>query len=207
MNDNLKSDESFSTHEHVEFPDFDKFEDDVSGWKLFDLDTEKLKIDFERFSPLFVTEATLTPAYPHNGSEKGLSFSNPIFVNSTPRDGGNEREDGSYARFSNEENGNKRKPNIYVFYQDEYTGEYIVKLYLLLWDSGPYEFSLMSKQKKTTRRLVGPGNKVITLRIKNPDHVHCVLEQLPIDNDIMRQWRFYKAVIGRPLLSLKEITR
>jgi len=207
MNDDLKPQKSAPIHEDIEFPDFDKFEDDLSVWELFDLDSRKLKIDLERFSPFFVNEAILTPAYPHNGFGKGLSFSNPVFVNSTPRDGGSELGDGSYARFSNEETGSKLRPDIYVFYRDGYTEDYLVKLYLTLWGEGPYEFSLMSKQKMTTRRLVGPGNKVITLRIKNPDHYFCVLQQLPIENDIMRQWRFFKAVIGRPLLSLKEITR
>jgi hypothetical protein len=149
--------------------------------------------------------ATLTPAYPHNGFRKGLSFSNAIHINSTPREGGGELGDGSYARFSSEETESKLKPAIYVIYPDEYTGEYYVRLYLKLWDSGPYEFSLISKQKQRTRRLVGSAKRVITLRIKNPDYYYCVLQQLPIENDIMRQWRFFKVVIGRPILSLKEI--
>jgi len=55
------------------------------------------------------------------------------------------------------------KQEIFVFYNDEYTGKYYVKFYLELLEPGPYKFDLISKQIATTRRLVGPSKKVITL--------------------------------------------
>jgi hypothetical protein len=39
MKNDLESAENLPSQEHIEFPDFDKFEHDVSGWELFDLDT------------------------------------------------------------------------------------------------------------------------------------------------------------------------
>ena len=208
MKDDLKSAETLPIHEHIRFVDFDKFEDDVSGWELFDLETEKLNIDFERLSPNFVTVATLTPAYPHNGIGKGLSFADATYVSATPIDRGNGVRDDGYIRFRKDETGKTiGRPEVRIFYIDEYTGEYYVKLYLELLDSGPYEFALISKQKETSRRLVGPSDKVITLRIKNPDHLVCVLQQRPLGNEQMGHWRFFKAVVGRPLLSLKDIRK
>ena len=75
IKDDLKSAETLPIHEHIKFPNFGKFEENISEWELFDLYTKKLTIDFEHLSPNFVTVAMLTPAYPNNGVGKGLSFS------------------------------------------------------------------------------------------------------------------------------------
>jgi hypothetical protein len=106
------------------------------------------------------------------------------------------------VRFSIEASGEKKlTPTIYVHYPDDFTGVYLVRMYIHLRDSGPYHFNLISQNQVKSRRLVGPGDKILTLTIKNPEHTFCCLQQLPRDNDNKPEWFFYKAIIGRGLLS------
>lgn len=202
MNDDLTSPKGIPFHHLAKAVDFSKFEDDLSELEMVNFGHEQVKFDLELVYPLLVTVATLTPGQPSPKVGSGLSFLDAASVDSVTFDNGDGTINSGNVRFSNEIGGEKQlTPTIYIYYPDSFTGVYLVKLYIHLRDSGPFDFNLISQNKAKTRRLVGPGDKVITLTIKNPEHIFCCLQQLPRDNNNKPEWYFYKAVIGRGLLS------
>jgi len=202
MKDDLTSPQNLPFNRLAETVDFGKFEDDLSELEMVNFEQKQVKFDLELVYPLLVTVATLTPGQPSPKIGSGLSFLDAGAVNCITFDEGNGTINGGSVRFSNDPAGEKQlTPTVYVYYPDSFTGVYLVKLYVQLRDSGPFDFNLISQNKAKTRRLFGPGNKVITLTIKNPEHIFCCLQQLPRDNEHKPEWYFYKAVIGRGLLS------